>query len=158
DTDGGGENDGSEYNHEQATDNPKDDKIIPPAFFHVSADVAANVLTYDVRKEYNGMWLWRSETPVGPWIIRTQQLQLTGVYTDPAENGKTYYYKLMALDANDHRSAIIDSTPVKPSQDPFAPEAQILVNNGATATDSLNVTLTFAANDETPELFKDITE
>ncbi|MFN8490831.1 MAG: VWA domain-containing protein [Caldilineaceae bacterium] len=158
DTDGGGENDGSEYNHQQDPANPKDDQIMPPAFFRVRADVAANVLNYDVRKGYNGLWLWRSEAPTGPWIIRTQQLPLTGVYTDTAENGKTYSYKLMALDANDHRSAIIDSTPVKPSQDPFAPEARILVNNDAAATDSLNVTLTFAANDETQDLFKDITE
>ena len=157
DSDGGGENDGSEYFQGKDPLDPSDDEIAAPDYLKVEADIAANQISYHVRSEYDRLILYRAETPNGPWQLREPELPRDGVYTDPADNGMTYFYRYMAIDGDDNRSAVIDSSGATPSQDPFPPEAVILINDGAPATTELSVVLDFAPYEE-PENFADIVE
>ncbi|MCX6045412.1 MAG: VWA domain-containing protein [Chloroflexi bacterium] len=158
DTDGGGENDGSEIAKGKNPFNPQDDSIVAPQFLHVTPNIGLNLVEYDVRPAYNRMLLYRATSPTGPWSLEQPELPTTGVYSDTATNGTTYYYRFMAINANDNRSAVIGASPVTPSQDPFQPEAQLLINNDAPQTDNLNVVLNFAPYGEEADLFTDIVE
>jgi hypothetical protein len=162
DTDGGGQNDGSEIFKGRNPLDPSDDDIEAPEFLRVFPNVGFNLLTYDVRPGYNRLVLFRAESPDGPWSVQQPELPLTGVYSDTATNDVTYFYRYMAIDDQDDRSAVIESTPATPSDDPFPPEAQVLINNDAPATTSLDVTLSFVpyehADEEALQAFADITE
>ena len=104
------------------------------------------------------MVLYRATDPNGPWTVQQAELPNTGVYSDTATNGVNYFYRYMAIDAEDDRSAVIDTSPATPSQDPFRPEARVVINNGALETASTNVSLTFTPANEEGEFFTDITE
>jgi len=158
DSDGGGENDGSEIAKGKNPLDPSDDAIKAPQFLHVTPNVGFNVVEYDAQPEYNRMVLYRATTPNGPWSLQQPELPNTGVYSDTATNGVTYYYRYMGINANDNRSAVIDTNPGTPSQDPFLPEALVLINKGAPETASLSVQLTFAPSGEETQLFNDIKE
>ncbi|CAN5843149.1 hypothetical protein BH10CHL1_BH10CHL1_01780 [soil metagenome] len=158
DTDSGGENDGSEIAKGKNPFDPKDDSIVAPQFLHVTPNIGLNVVEYDVRPAYNRMVLYRATSPTGPWSLQQPELPATGIYSDTATNGTTYYYRFMAINANDNRSAVIDSSPATPSQDPFQPEAQLLINKDAPQTDTLNVVLNFVPYGEEGDLFTDIVE
>jgi hypothetical protein len=162
DTDGGGENDGSEVlKHQLDPLDAGDDQIEAPVFFRADPDNGKVRLTYDVKKEYVSMVLYRATSPNGPWSLRTSNLPLTGEYSDPAVNGIVYYYRLMAIDDLDHRSAVIASEPVKPALDPIPPEARVIMEHGAPSTRDLTVVLSFAAidlEDGGLKAFEDITE
>lgn len=155
DTDGGGENDGSEVEWGLDPLDPRDDQIEAPDFFQAAARNSAVRLTYDVKAEYGKLELWRAPDPTGPWNLRTAELPLTGVYTDTAANGETYLYRLIAEDREvqasspmevnipGHRSAVLDSEAVDPRTDPTPPQAYIVINSGATSTVSPKVSLSF---------------
>lgn len=157
DTDGGGENDGSEVMHGLNPLNAADDQIEAPDFFHTAPLVGATWLTYDVKGEYQAMRLYRATSENGPWTLRVAELPLTGEYTDPGVNGTTYYYRLLAVDAENHGSAILNGASVRPSSDPFPPEAKVIINDGAPSTSERNVTLSFAPYEETNS-YDDIVE
>lgn len=158
DTDRGGENDGSEFAKGKNPFNPNDDGIVAPQFLNVAPNVGLNLVTYDVRPEYNRMVLYRATDPNGPWTVQQAELPNTGIYSDTATNGVNYFYRYMAIDAEDERSAVIDTSPATPSQDPFRPEARVVINGGALETTSTNVTLNFTPSNEEGEFFADITE
>jgi hypothetical protein len=91
--------------------------------------------------------------------LRDGELPLTGIYTDTATNDTTYYYRMLAVDADDHRSAVLAAGPVTPSLDPSPPEAIVQINDGAPTTDDPAVRLSFFAyEDEGVENFADIAE
>jgi hypothetical protein len=95
--------------------------------------------------------------------VQVTELPNTGVYSDTATNGTTYFYKLEAVNSTAHRSAIIDAGRANaPSQDPIPPQAVVIINDGATHTASLNVKLNFAPyHSETftvQQTFGDITQ
>ena len=161
DTDGGGENDGSEWEMGLDPLYPKDDKIEAPAFLKVTPNVGFNQILYDVRDDYVRMILYRAISPDGPWLLRNSELPEDGRYQDKAENGQTYYYRYLAVNKSQHVSAVIGSEMVKPSEDPFAPEAYVVINDGAVETDSLIVNLDFEEDthehgDDEPDVFHDI--
>jgi hypothetical protein len=162
DTDGGGENDGSEFVKGKDPFDPADDGIAAPQFLQVTPGVGLNVITYDAWPEYDRMLLYRATTPDGPWSLQQPELPVSGVYSDTADNGTTYFYRYMGIDLDDDRSAVIDTTPGTPSTDPVAPEVILLIDNGALTTLDLDVTLHFAPyahNDpDEPETFDDIVE
>lgn len=144
DTDAGGENDGSEVLlHQQDPLNLSDDQVEAPAFLHVAPENGATRLTYDVKDEYAAMQLYRAIGSDGPWILQQATLPLDGIYDDPATNGVTFFYRLIAIDRDDHRSVVIRSEPVTPKIDPTPPEARITIDNGALSTVDLSVTLSF---------------
>ena len=113
DTDGGGENDGSEVMYLQDPLDPGDDEIEAPNFFQAAPLNEAVSLTYDVKAEYTGLELWRL-SPRGSWILRRPDLPLNGAFQDPAANGVTYQYRLIAWDTGGHRSAVLGSGSVTP--------------------------------------------
>ncbi|MEM8530392.1 MAG: VWA domain-containing protein [Chloroflexota bacterium] len=158
DTDGGGENDGSEVLlHGQDPLNPDDDEIEAPEFLHAIPENGAVQLSYDVKAEYEQILLYRATSQQGPWILRSAELPLTGVYSDSATNEQTYYYRLIAIDDENHRSAVLESTEVTPRVDPIPPEGIVLINDGAARTASLDVQLSFTAyQGEGIENFSDI--
>ncbi|MBX3012702.1 MAG: VWA domain-containing protein [Caldilineaceae bacterium] len=158
DTDGGGENDGSEFAKGKDPFDPTDDGIVAPQFLHVTPNVGMNVVSYDVRPEYNRMVLYRATNSAGPWSIQQPELPNTGVYSDTATNGVNYFYRYMAIDADDDRSAVIDTSPATPSQDPFRPEARVEIDGNAIETLDRDVILTFVPSNEEGEFFDDITQ
>lgn len=158
DTDGGGENDGSEIAIGQEPLDPTDDQIEAPEFFQAAAANNAARLSYDVKDEYDVMRLYRAKNIDGPWDLHETELPLTGVYTDTAaSNGERYYYRLLAEDSDSHGSAILASEAVTPSIDPIPPEALVMINDNAPIIEELNVMLSFASYEES-EGFDDITE
>lgn len=158
DTDDGGENDGSEVEKRKTPFNAKDDSILPPDFVDATADVNSVKIRFDVKRGYQQMILYRAENPNGPWQLLDQEVPPTGEYLDKeVKNGQGYYYKLMAVDANNHRSAVIASQGATPSEDPFQPEAKILINDGAASTTSLKVKLSFVPYED-EEFYNDIVE
>ena len=167
DTDGGGENDGSEFLKGQDPLNSDDDNIDAPDYLKVTPNDGYNEVRYDVRKGYSRMILYRAISPTGPWLLRNSEMPATGRYEDEAVNGQTYYYRYLAIDGSQHGTVVIDSVAVTPSKDPFAPEADMLINKGEVQTTDLNVKLTFVesghTHDSSPglvpiDLFDDIVE
>jgi hypothetical protein len=158
DTDGGGENDGSESEDGDNPLDPADDDIEAPEHLMATPDIGQNIINYDVKPEYVTMVLYRATAEEGPWTLHVPELDNSGVYTDTADNGTTYFYRYMGIDAEGNRSAIIGTTPVTPSTDPFAPEAAVLIDDGAPTTPDLNVVLSFVPSSEEIEYFEDITE
>ena len=163
DTDGGGENDGSEVEWGQDPLDPSDDEIEAPEFFHAAPQNGSVLLTYDVKDEYTKMELWRALGPGVDWNLRESELPLEGSFEDPATNGETYYYRLIAADggaaAAGHRSAVLDSEETTPSIDPVPPQALVIINEGAASTWNRNVTLSFVPYEyepEDPDGFSDI--
>ncbi|MEW5987398.1 MAG: VWA domain-containing protein [Chloroflexota bacterium] len=159
DSDGGGENDGSEVAFGQPPLEAAGDQIEAPEFFQRRAADSAVRLTYDVKGEYATMVLYRATSDNGPWTLRQANLSLTGVYTDTATNGTVYYYRLIATDSGGHSSEVLSSVGVRPRLDPVPPEARVVIDNGAAQTLDLTVSLSFVpyAEDETGA-FSDITE
>jgi hypothetical protein len=160
DTDGGGENDGSEVLlHGQDPLDPADDEIEAPDSFGAQPVPGGDVvLSYDVKAEYAKMSLYRSSSP---WQLIVPELPLTGLYTDTTPVlGLSYAYRLVAIDAQNHWSEVLDSEVVTSSLDPVAPEALVIVNGGVISTTNLNVALTFVPtpDDWGPDAFDDITE
>ncbi|NJM05916.1 hypothetical protein HC891_06525 [Candidatus Gracilibacteria bacterium] len=160
DTDDGGENDGSEaLVHGSDPLDGSDDQIAAPDFFNSTPLNGAVLLGYDVKAEYNIIRLFRAESATGPWVLRDGELPLTGIYTDTATNDTAYYYRMLAVDSDDHRSAVLFTGPVTPSTDPMPPEGMVLINDGAATTDDPDVTLSFRAYEEDGvENFEDIAE
>jgi hypothetical protein len=171
DTDDGGENDWSEVIlHGLDPFDPADDEIEEPDYFQREPKDGAVRLTYDVKSEYIVMQLYRATSSAGPWVLKVAELPLTGIYTDTAEieNDQSYYYRLVAIAPDvtlgldvgpDHWSAVLDSEGVTPMSDPVAPEAIVLINDGAESTASRSVALSFGPYmGDGEEAFKDITE
>lgn len=158
DTDGGGENDGSEVLlHGQDPLDPANDQIEAPEFLQAIPANGAVQLSYDVKAEYDRLLLYRAMSQQGPWVLRSAELPLTGVYSDSATNEQTYYYRLIAIDDANHRSAVLESTAATPRVDPIPPEGLVLINGGAPRTTNLNVQLSFAPYEgEGVENFSDI--
>jgi len=152
DTDAGGESDLSEIAPIHGLDpfDPADDMIEAFDFVHTTAQISSTLLTYDVKGEYIQIYAYRATNPSGPWSQINDNLPLDGMYTDPdVENGTTYYYCLIARDSEIHLTATVCGEEVTPSLDPVPPEAALLINGGATSTDSRYVTLSFVpANEE----------
>ncbi len=163
DTDGGGENDGSEVAYSQDPLVPTDDLIEAPDFLQAQPLPGAVLLTYDVNPDYTTLRLYRATSPNGPWTLRVNELPLGGAYTDSASNGTTYSYRLLALNDAGHGSALPLSTPATPSTDPYPPEARVLIDDGAPVTADLPVILSFEPYEDSgepgePDRFGDITQ
>ncbi|NJN68609.1 MAG: PKD domain-containing protein [Chloroflexaceae bacterium] len=160
DSDGGGENDGSEVEQGQDPLDPSDDQIEAPEFFDADAGNVETYLFYDVKSEYTRIALYRTTDPDGVWNLLGDEPSLTGVHTDTnVTNGTTYYYRMFGVDEDNHRSAVLSSEGVTPSEDPTPPEGSVLINDDAERTPTLNVSLSFVPGQEDArENFDDITE
>ncbi len=149
DTDNGGESDGSEVHRQIPKDplNPVDDGIKRPPFLKALAQPGMVRLLFDPhsgQQACDQVRLFRSDTgPNGPYSLIATLLDSNGVYSDKAPNGFTYFYR-MICDLNDGTSSgYVESAGATPSDDPYPPEASMIINNGALMTGSPQVHLTF---------------
>jgi hypothetical protein len=163
DTDGGGEQDGSEVSWGRDPLDPGDDGIPKPDFFQVRPLNAGVLLRFDHNPAYNFLRFYRGTNPDGPWgeVFTTDpSLPPSGYFTDThVINNTTYFYRmegvtvLLDLAGDQHlqanaaaeiTSAVLSSEAVTPSEDPLPPEALIIIDDGAQQTSDPNVTLSFA--------------
>ncbi|MFN2182839.1 MAG: hypothetical protein ACK2UU_02560, partial [Anaerolineae bacterium] len=177
DTDDGGEKDGSEVMHGRNPLDPADDGIRAPSFFQVRPVLAmspaggellpAVQLLYDWQAEYDQMSWYRFTSPDGRWEGPYPGLDSSGHFTDTTViAGMTYLYRIEgavgAARAEPAVSAVLTSEAVTPAEDPYPPEALVLINGGARSTSELDVTLTFVPYEgegENPlQAFEDIVE
>ncbi len=158
DTDGGGENDGSETpegvpgTFDQDPLDPADDEIPAIEWVNASPHISATVMTFGVDPDYDHLRLARD-----PFLTRLtsvdanyawvqENVPTTGVYTDAfgVQNDITYSYRMMAVDADGHRSAVTPVRDATPKEDPFPPALiGVLINDGAISTTVRSVTLSF---------------
>ncbi len=146
DSDGGGENDGSEVDlFGQDPLDPADDEIPAIEWVNASPHISATVLTFAVDPDYNRLKLYRSTSPDTGYVPVQNNVPPTGVYTDTGlTNDTTYYYRMMAVDADGHRSAVSPTRDATPKEDPFPPtNIGVLINDGAISTTLRSVTLSF---------------
>jgi len=176
DTDDGGEKDGSEVERGNDPLDPADDGIKAPSFFQVRPVIYRPVgapalpavqLRFDWQPEYDEMWAYRATSPDGPWIGPLDGLNNSGVYSDTlVEVGASYLYRIEGVSylgrATPILSAVLTSEEVTPAEDPYPPEASVLINDGASWTADLDVTLSFVPYEpeggDPPETFEDIAE
>jgi hypothetical protein len=154
DTDDGGEADGSDAD----PFNPDDDAIEPTWASAYPGDEVVYV-KFAVRDEYTLAGAFRSLDPTGPFSPTSLLDPSTGIYTDTnVVNDQTYCYIIVAVDADNNRTAPHDPACATPRADPFPPYGFILINDGAEITFSSEVTLTLWASDtvdEEGEVFTD---
>ena len=163
DSDGGGENDYSELLlHGSNPFDPSDDMIEAPDFLQTQAQNGSVKLLYDVKGEYVGIKYYYKKVGDSEWTLSGDELPLAGALEFPATNGETYLFAMRAYDGDDHRSAVVFSEAVTPSEDPIPPEAHVLVNSGAPSTVNRDVILSFVPYEypqpNFTEAFDDITE
>ena len=157
DTDGGGENDGSETMDglglfDQDPLDPADDEIPAIEWVNASPHISATVMTFGVDPDYHHLrlardpFLVRVTSPDAGYVWVEENVPATGVYTDTfgVENDTTYYYRMMAVDGDGHRSAVSPVQDATPKEDPFPPaQIGVLINDGAISTTVRGVTLSF---------------
>jgi hypothetical protein len=177
DTDDGGEKDGSEVVHGRDPLDPVDDEIRAPSFFQVRPVLAiaagapvwvpAVRLEYDWQEEYDQMWWYRTTGPDGSWDGPYGGMDSSGHFTDTNVMAEmTYRYRIEAAiggaRAEPAVSSVLTSEAVTPADDPYPPEALVLINGGAGWTTDLDVTLSFVPyemeGDDPDEVFDDIVE
>ena len=146
DSDDGGENDGSEVNFGLDPLDPSDDEIDAIDPFDAKPLKEAVSLTYGADPDYNRLIMFRSTAPDGNFLpAANNDIGASGQYTDtPLINDTTYFYMLMAVDGDGHRTAVSPMRSATPKEDPFPPSGgQMFINNNADSTTSRNVTLNF---------------
>jgi Mg-chelatase subunit ChlD len=161
DSDGGGQNDGSEWT---SGNDPLDaalDQTPCPMYFEASPTLqehdehiytGAVVLYYDVNPDHSYFLAWRRPAGGARELI-PENLPATGVYSDTAvSEGVVYDYWISAYDAEGHASCILGPSRVVLSPDAVKPEGVVTINNGAAKTDSVQVTLQFNATTDTTEM------
>ena len=179
DSDDGGENDGSEVAGGRNPLDPEDDLIRRPDFLHARRWLKSVLVRFDRNPTYSFVRLYRSLELDGPWsLIYTDSSEpSSGIYTDTqVTNGETYFYRLEGVilpagvaggttpeapAAEEIVSAVLTSEAVTPAEDPFLPEAYVIIDNGAPTTRDLAVSLTFAPYEQEGgeiDAFSDITE
>jgi hypothetical protein len=151
DTDGGGENDGSETLDglglfDQDPLDPADDEIPAIEWVEASPHISATVMTFAVDPDYDRFRLFRSTAPDTGYLPVENNVPTTGRYTDTfgIVNDTTYYYRMMAVDGDGHRSAVSPVRDATPRLDPFPPtNVGVLINDGAVSTTLRIVNLSF---------------
>ena len=158
DTDGGGENDGSEIRKRLNPLDPADDKIVAPEYFSsYPQDGGAVRLEFDMKPGYERAIIHRSTNPNGPWKLLEDLKSPTEFYTDTLTTpGTQYFYKFQAVNEDDHWSRVLDNQGLA-AEDATPPDAALLIDNGALATSDLAVSLGFFAN-ENEDAFDDIVQ
>ena len=162
DTDLGGEADGTEVTNGRDPLFDQDDLLPPIVDYGIVTERTCipvheprpntNILHFPVNPSYKVMEIWRT-TPGSLGYKRIAQVNLStspsGVYYDrKLTNGKKYSYYLVARGesgAKTARTAVFSGTP---KADPLPPKGWVLINRGATRTDSLNVRLLLDNSDD----------
>jgi hypothetical protein len=124
-------------------------------------------LQYGWQPDFDLMRFYRATSPDGPWTGPIPGLEPSGYFTDTnVAEGMTYWYRIEGANgigrAEPAVSAILSSEGVTAADDPYPPEAHVLINGGEAWTPELLVTLSFVpyeSEGEDPlEVFEDIVE
>lgn len=159
DTDGGGESDGSEVAAGRCPLNPDDDALDAPLGVTVLREPGCegdasmvpygNIVQFPDRAAYTTMEIYRSPFRDGPFTNRIATIPLAGtnivshVDTGLVE-GVTYYYRTRAQGAAGALSAWSRVVAGTPYVDPVPPHGEIVINNGASTTDTNAVLIDIA--------------
>lgn len=157
DTDNGGITDGSEVKIGSNPLNPADDTLPRPVDIEVLKSVGdelpegtlipgANVLRFPANAAYQGVRIWRGETPTKMTVIAEfdpDGLSLPGLFVDTrVTTGTEYFYKIQGLGAKGEETPPSPVVSGIPKKDPFPPRGFVIINNAATIVDSVKVELT----------------
>jgi hypothetical protein len=143
DSDHGGENDGSEVDHGRNPNEEGDDAIAPLWNFHIENEPGSVRLVFDPHPSFDSVRVFRRDganpfSPVGVFNAARGVISDTGLIND-----EEYIYFLQPLGAGNVRGAYSPRRLAEPAADPYPPEGQVFINDGAPATDNLAVTLGF---------------
>ena len=164
DTDNGGQDDGSEIANGSDPLNPLDDQIQCMLNFSVQnylqgrghgdfENLNAAILNFSVKPSYHHMIIWRKMSASNNWIIIEGNAPPTGQYIDNNVNlGSSYQYKIQAVDNSGRRSCIRGPREIMMEEDPIPPLGYLEINEGAIATQSLDVTLFINASEDAYEM------
>lgn len=139
DTDDGGEMDGSEVTGGRDPLYPPDDKVRPILDFWLRPLNGAILVRWSHPFSYTLMTL--NVEGLGP-----TEIEPTGAYTLPVENGKPYSVTLQGQNGDAFGPPSEPQT-VTPQEDPDPPSGFILINDGAERTVGADVTLRVDASD-----------
>jgi hypothetical protein len=118
DTDGGGENDGSEVDFANDPLDPSDDEIQEIDWIQAHAANSAVVINFDTESEFSALWLYRATQLQPDWVLINSSVPPTGTYIDTGvTNGVLYLYRMTAIDSDGHRSAVTPTVSARPSAD-----------------------------------------
>jgi hypothetical protein len=108
DSDGGGENDGSEVLlFGQDPLDPADDEIQSIPWVNAIPGAGKNTLQFGYYSEYDHLKLYRSLYPDVGYISTNDNIQPTGLFIDTKLiAGRTYYYRMVAIDSYGHLSRV----------------------------------------------------
>lgn len=158
DTDDGGEGDGSEVSSDRDPLWPHDDTVAPVSNFEVAPLPSGARLTWTEAPSHASYKIWRRRaggpwTWIGPKLGLAGTVRVSGAYEDSGlENGVTYDYAMTAVGANGQESGTAPQQSVTPVEDPFPPQGQVSINDGAQFTWHRSVTLTFGADQDATEV------
>jgi hypothetical protein len=153
DTDRGGENDGSEVRAQRDPLDPSDDKIKPPSTITVIPNNRFNTVYFNLLEEYSGVLVYRSENETNMYSLIADFIPSRGIYVDETvENGRTYYYRIIAVNGQGAASGFSSSASGTPAEDTEPPEGFLIINYGAQSSFTQDVRLTLGASVDTVEM------
>ncbi len=157
DTDGGGENDGSEVKHGRDPNDGGDDVISKIYHINPHAFNSYVVLDYSTSQIFNHFQIFRriisfdgcsppcvNAIAASDWVTVTTSAPPTGEYTDTqVVNGVVYQYRVIGVTGDGSESAVLESTNTTPKPLTEPPNGSVRINGGAGSTFNRHVTLTF---------------
>ena len=115
DSDDGGENDGSEVDSNQDPLDPSDDQIEEVDCVAASPSDSAVILVFHAALEHVRMRLYRKAGAMRPYALHDDNVVPDGEYEDTGlNNGILYRYRMLAVDAEKHWSAVTEAVSASP--------------------------------------------
>lgn len=159
DTDGGGENDGSEIAKGRDPLDPADDEVPCFSYFHVSNEyydlndgnicrgAEASILHFSTNDAIDAVAIYRSASEDGffTFLKILEGDTITGVYFDSNVNlGERYCYKIVGFSPlpSNLESCVLGPRCTIPTKDPLCSQG-VSINNGAESTEVLDVSVNF---------------
>lgn len=162
DTDNGGENDGSEVGAGSNPLDPSDDALVCPSGFSADNTQAehndvelpgappaepAAVLRYSQGRGFDRVQILRAPTASAtPTLLA--EVPVTGIFIDETlAIGQSASYWLRPVDSNTGRTGcLLGPRSITMVADPLGPEGQVVINEDAAVTSTLDVNLRFGAD------------
>jgi len=165
DSDGGGENDGSEVAHGSDPGERADDGVAPlwgvsvAQAPHVSFDPVNTPFTNTVPLQFNlnadhvQLTLYRSTIADSGYQILADNLAATNIFFDyHVQVGQRYFYKAQAKSSDGRQSAVIGPVEAIARAEWSAPDGILLINNDAQVATNRDVTLSISTEEDVTEM------
>jgi parallel beta-helix repeat protein len=152
DTDGGGENDGSEVGLGMDPLSSTDDAVGEIRLVVADEQTDSVTLAMAGYQDYDHWMVYRSENPQTDFHL-IEDNAVPGDYVDSGVvQDQTYYYLVQAVTADEHVTATSSRVSARPRGDTEAPLGGILIDDGAPTTWDVDVLLSLDASDDTTEM------